>query len=256
MIEEFTHFLNKEFGKSKVLLCASSGLDSTVLAYLLKKAEINFGLFFADSPIRMRKSKIKVKLLSKKLGVPLFVEYTNELLNPLFLTRPDIRCYLCKKELFSKATGFAEKNGYDFVFDGTNKDDCADYRPGFKALKEFGIRSPFLEFGLGKKDIKDMKNKLVPGLPEEPTTCFATRFIDPKTAVNPSFFSYIEEVERSLSLMGFSNIRARVLAQKILIQVRKEEVPLLKNVFNMIKYPIGYSIEIDEMGYRPLGKMI
>ena len=64
------------------------------------------------------------------------------------------RCYLCKKTLFTELQAFAKENNYQYVVDGTNADDTNDFRPGLKALKELGIRSPLLESGLTKKDIR------------------------------------------------------------------------------------------------------
>ena len=72
---------------------------------------------------------------------------------------PVERCYLCKKILFSKIIDFARENGYRYVLDGTNADDKGDFRPGLKALKEMGIRSPLAEAGLTKKDIRELARK-------------------------------------------------------------------------------------------------
>ena len=72
---------------------------------------------------------------------------------------PVDRCYLCKKLLFNHIITFAENNNYDYVVDGTNADDNGDFRPGLKALKEMGIRSPLLEAGLVKSEIRELSKK-------------------------------------------------------------------------------------------------
>ena len=69
---------------------------------------------------------------------------------------PVERCYLCKKTLFTELLNFAKENDYKYVIDGTNADDTGDFRPGMKALTEMGIRSPLLESGLTKKEIRDL----------------------------------------------------------------------------------------------------
>jgi uncharacterized protein len=72
---------------------------------------------------------------------------------------PIDRCYLCKKTLFTDLLSFAKQNNYQFVVDGTNADDTRDFRPGMKALKELEIRSPLLESGLTKKDIRELSRE-------------------------------------------------------------------------------------------------
>jgi uncharacterized protein len=71
-------------------------------------------------------------------------------------SNPIDRCYLCKKTLFTEIVKFAGENGYKNVIDGTNADDTGDFRPGMKALQEMGVRSPLLESGLTKKNIRDL----------------------------------------------------------------------------------------------------
>ena len=70
-------------------------------------------------------------------------------------TNPLERCYLCKKILFEELKSFARKNNYKYVIDGTNADDIGEFRPGLKALKEMSIRSPLLESGLTKEEIRE-----------------------------------------------------------------------------------------------------
>ena len=76
---------------------------------------------------------------------------------------PTDRCYMCKKSIFSGILKFARENGFRFVIDGTNADDEHSYRPGIRALTELGIKSPLLESGLTKNDIRIMSKEQ--GLP-------------------------------------------------------------------------------------------
>jgi uncharacterized protein len=72
---------------------------------------------------------------------------------------PIDRCYVCKKLLFAQLRTFADKNGYLNIVDGSNSDDNGDFRPGLKALKELGIRSPLMESGLIKHEIRELSQR-------------------------------------------------------------------------------------------------
>jgi uncharacterized protein len=254
--EKALHHLIKEFGNESVLLCFSSGLDSGVLSFLLKKSGIRTVLFYARSPIRPRKSFLQALRFADMLGLRLIVRNTDEYLDESFRSRPDIRCYICKKTLFGLAKEEAYKAGTSLVLDGTNADDLNDIRPGLKALKEAGVRSPFVELGFGKKEIKTIKDIYQLPLPDEPTTCLATRFISSGYPLNESMFPYILEIEDQLKSAGFSNVRARIKEEEIILQVNHDEIEDLKKIKKMLKYPVGYILTVDDKGYTPAGMIM
>jgi pyridinium-3,5-biscarboxylic acid mononucleotide sulfurtransferase len=123
---------------------------------------------------------------------------------------PVDRCYKCKKILFGYLKEFADQNNFDFIADGTNSDDRGDYRPGLQALKEMGIRSPLLEAGFTKQEIRDISQK--DGLPtwDKPAyACLLTR-IPYNTIVTETDLRKIEEAEQYLFEKGFFGARVRV----------------------------------------------
>jgi uncharacterized protein len=123
---------------------------------------------------------------------------------------PVERCYKCKKQLFGFLKDFAEKNKFSFIADGTNSDDKGDYRPGLKALKEMGIRSPLMEAGLSKQEIREISKR--DGLPtwDKPAyACLLTR-IPYNTVVTDKDLRKIEEAEQYLFEKGFFGARVRV----------------------------------------------
>lgn len=123
---------------------------------------------------------------------------------------PVERCYLCKKELFGYLKEFAEKNNFAFIADGTNADDSKDYRPGIKALREMGIKSPLMEAGLAKHEIRELSQKA--GLPtwDKPAyACLLTR-IPYNTMVTGKDIRKIEEAEQFLFDKGFFGTRVRI----------------------------------------------
>jgi uncharacterized protein len=169
---------------------------------------------------------------------------------------PPERCYLCKREVMNRITGEALKAGFNYVFDGTNLDDVSDYRPGMKALKEFGVRSPLLEAGLTKEDIRALSREA--GLPtwDKPSNaCLMTRFPH-GTVISPGELRKAEAAEDILTGFGLRGSRVRVHGEVVRIECRNEYMPslldeILRNDITAKLKALGYSyITVDLEGYR------
>ena len=123
---------------------------------------------------------------------------------------PIERCYLCKKTLFTQLLEFARENNFKYVIDGTNADDSGDFRPGMKALKEMGIRSPLLESGLTKKEIRELSRAEGLEFWDKPAmACLLTR-IPYDTEINEGTLRMIEAAESMLFDKGYPGTRVRV----------------------------------------------
>jgi len=169
---------------------------------------------------------------------------------------PVDRCYTCKKQLFGNLKEFAVKNKFKFVADGTNADDRGDYRPGLKALQEMGIRSPLMEAGFTKQDIRDISN--LKGLPtwDKPAyACLLTR-IPYDTVVTDGDLRKIEEAEQYLFEKGYYGARVRVHGDTARIEcmpgylVKIVNDPNREQLVGKLK-KIGFRfISLDLEGYR------
>jgi uncharacterized protein len=123
---------------------------------------------------------------------------------------PIDRCYLCKKAIFTDLLSFAKKNNYQYVIDGTNADDTGDFRPGIKALNELGIRSPLLEAGLTKKDIRELSREEDLDIWDKPAmACLLTR-IPYDTEISQGTLRLVEEAENMLFELGYPGTRVRI----------------------------------------------
>lgn len=123
---------------------------------------------------------------------------------------PFDRCYTCKKILFKELTSYAENNGFKYIIEGTNSDDSGEYRPGLRALAELGIRSPLLEAGITKKEIREFSRK--EGLPtwDKPAmACLLTR-IPYDTEISEGVLRMVEQAEIFLLENGYPGARVRV----------------------------------------------
>lgn len=202
--------LKKLFSPSdRILVAYSGGVDSTFLIYTLKRFtrsdleavtiktpyipqwEVDEAISFCNDH-NIAHSVIKLS-------------FPEEILN-----NPVNRCYICKYNLFSKIKSYALDNGYNIIADGSNADDASDYRPGMKALKELSVRSPLLEAGFTKADIRSLLKEFKLKIWNKPAyACLLTR-IPHDTAVNDKMLNIIEESEQFLKELGFAGTRVRL----------------------------------------------
>lgn len=171
-------------------------------------------------------------------------------------SNPVDRCYQCKKLLFSHIKKFADKNNYRYIIDGTNSDDNGDFRPGLKALSEMGIRSPLMESGLVKHEIRELSQKA--GLPtwNKPAyACLLTR-IPYDTIVTDKDLRMIEEAEQFLFEKGYFGARVRLHGEIARIECmpgylgKMVQNPDREHIVDNLK-KIGFRyISLDLEGYR------
>mgnify|MGYP001184929432 CR=1 FL=1 len=146
---------------------------------------------------------------ARRFGIPHEQIDTDELHDPNYVANPSNRCYFCKTELWSKLTALATARGYAVVLDGSNADDVGDYRPGLDAAREQGVRSPLMEAGLTKAEIRELSRRM--GLPtwEQPAApCLSSR-LPYGLAVTPERLRQVEDAETVLRAEGFREFRVR-----------------------------------------------
>jgi pyridinium-3,5-biscarboxylic acid mononucleotide sulfurtransferase len=169
---------------------------------------------------------------------------------------PFERCYRCKKILFNHILSFARKNDYNFIVDGTNSDDNGDFRPGLKALEEMGIRSPLMESGFIKNEIRELSKEAGLNTWDKPAyACLLTR-IPYETRVTENDLRMIESAEQFLFDKGFPGTRVRIHGEvarieclpgyisKIIAGTEREQI-----ISNLKKIGFRY-ISLDLEGYR------
>ncbi len=140
------------------------------------------------------------------------------------LKNPPLRCYLCKKALFSRIVKEAGMRGFKCVADGGNIDDMSDYRPGLRALRELGVCSPLAECGFTKEDIRSAARSFSLKNAEFPANaCLLTR-IGHGVDINKSLLSGIGDAERYLRGLGYPLVRLRTDGKNARIELEPSQV--------------------------------
>jgi uncharacterized protein len=240
-----------------VLVAFSGGVDST---FLLRVAHDLLGdracAITATSPTYPESEFREAVKLAQEIGARQIVVESNELEIPGFAENPRDRCYHCKKELFQICAAKAAELGYAFIADGSNTDDLGDYRPGRKAAGELKVRSPLLEAGLGKGDIRELSREL--GLStwdKQPYACLSSRF-PYGTEIRPERLKMVEVCEEFLKEAGFRTYRVRYHEETARIEVVAEELPRLlepelrRTVVAFFKKAGFTYVAVDLEGYR------
>ena len=234
----------------------SSGVDSTLLfavaAELLGERAL---AVTATSQTYPERELNEARELAGRIGGRHIVIVSEELDIPEFRDNPRNRCYYCKKELFGKLREIAEREGLQFVLDGTNVDDAGDHRPGRTAAAEIGVRSPLEEAGFTKQDIRDLSRAM--GLPtwDKPAfACLSSRF-PYGTAITPARVGQVGLAEESLRSLGFRTLRVRYHGSVARIELGEGEFELAagihrNDVIRMVKEAGFTYVALDLQGYR------
>ena len=238
------------------VLAYSGGVDSTLLLNAIKLAGIRSLAVTAVSKTMPEDDSISAKKMAEEMGIRHKIIKTDELKKEAFRKNPADRCFYCKDELFEKLKEIANKEGYKFVLDGSNLDDMADWRPGRKAAKKYNIRSPLIEAGLTKKEIRGISQSLnLPTWDKPSSPCLASRFPygEPITC---RALKQIAEAERFLKSLGFVEFRVRHHGDIARIELKEEGIEKLlspdvrKAVTEKFK-SLGYRfISLDLEGFR------
>lgn len=243
----------------KVLVAFSGGADSSFVLKVSRDVlgKENVLAVIAKSPSLPESELKEARKIANEIGAPLQEIVTHELEDPHYTANPVNRCYFCKSELYSYLEPIAEKLGFKYILNGTNQDDLGDWRPGLKAAVEHGIKSPLVETGFSKDEIRQASRKLGLSTWSKPQAACLSSRIPFGTSVTPERLQQIEAGEEILKGLGFQTVRVRWFGDKALIEVAEEETSIFfqnpqvrEAALNRLK-EIGFlTLDLNLNGYR------
>jgi uncharacterized protein len=193
---------------------------------------------------------------ARSLGVTHRILHTDELASESFVQNPPDRCYYCKKELFDKLRQLAQKEGISFVIEGSNTDDLKDHRPGRRAVQEYAVRSPLIEAGLSKSEVRELARSLHLPVWDKPSLACLSSRIPYGTRITPAILNAIQAAEDHLRIRGFRQVRVRHHGDTARIEIDLSDFPKLladgaaEQITTALK-EIGYTyVCLDLAGYR------
>lgn len=233
----------------------SGGVDSTLLLYATKEAlgDQVLAVTSASETIPERELE-QAKTLADKIGVNHQVIYTQEMERQDFSSNPPNRCYYCKQELFRELWAIAEAYDYKYILEGSNYDDTGDYRPGLQAVEENQVKSPLLEVGITKTEVRTLSRQFnLPTWNKPAMACLSSRFPYGE-ALTREKIKQVEAGEDILQAMGFSQFRLRYHGELARIEIPQEEFELAIEQRQQIVEALtelGFDyITLDLAGYR------
>lgn len=209
-----------------VLVAFSGGVDSTYVAYV---ATSELGAERAlcvtgESASLAEHQRHETADLVARFKFRHEVLRTEELENPAYQANNSDRCYFCKNELYGKLAPLAAARGIAHVVDGSTVDDLGDYRPGRRAAAEREVRSPLIEVGMSKAEVRLLSRRAdLPTWDKPASPCLSSR-IAYGTAVTVERLSTVDRGEEIMREMGFREFRVRHHDQLVRLEIAPAEL--------------------------------
>ncbi|HJQ27261.1 MAG TPA: ATP-dependent sacrificial sulfur transferase LarE [Blastocatellia bacterium] len=240
-----------------VIIAFSGGVDSAYLAFAANDELGAHALAVTgDSASYPTFQRELADQLTRRFGIRHEIIFTEEFDDPNYVNNPPNRCYYCKAELYTKLTEMAAARGFAVICDGTNADDVGDYRPGRQAARERGVRSPLLECGLTKADIRALSRCAdLPTWDEPASACLSSR-VPYGQIVTLEKLSMVDRAEIALKQLGFRQVRVRHHGDIARIEVADAEMARaldreMAQQMSVALKVIGFKfVALDLEGYR------
>lgn len=250
--------LMEEYTRDNVAVAFSGGVDSSLLLKLAvvcaRERKSRVIAVTAATELHPSRDEAIAGKVALETGAEHRVLRVQELEQAGVAGNPVDRCYRCKRYLFERIRQEAEAMGASVVLEGTNADDLSEYRPGLKAIRELGIKSPLMETGLTKEEVRRLAGEYGISVARRPSSpCLATRFPYGEELTYEKL-RQVEKGENYLKTLGLYNVRLRVHGRIVRIEADAEQMGRLverrEEIVGFLK-ELGYGyITLDLEGFR------
>lgn len=240
----------------KVAVTFSGGVDSTFLlrVSLDVLGSENVLALTGVSPTYPRSEREEAKDLAADLGARIVMFDSTEMEDENFLANTRERCYYCKTRLFKAVRDIALREGYPLILEGSNVDDLKDFRPGRRACLELDVRSPLLDAGLTKEEIRALSRDLGLKTCDKPAQACLSSRIPYGSAITVGKLEDIERAEAFVKSLGVSQVRVRHHGKTARIEADEKDFPVILECRDRIAAElvrIGFTyVALDLHGYR------
>ncbi len=253
-VKKLRNFIS-DVGKNGVVVMFSGGVDSATLAKLCKDVVDDVFAVTVVSEVIPKSDVEDAKSIAEEIGVNHHILEVKLLNDENFVRNNKNRCYFCKKKMIRKVKEFAVDVGVSCIVEGTNVSELNEDRPGYRAVVEEGVYSPWVEVGATKDEIRQIAKMLGLSFHDKPpTTCLATR-IPFGSVITHERLKRIEKAESILKNLNFKVVRVRDYGDVAIVEVGREErakffdIELMDVVSRMLK-DLGYRyVTLNLEGY-------
>lgn len=238
-----------------VLVACSGGVDSVLLAAVAARTlGDNAVAATAVSPSLATGELDDARAAAKAAGIRHIEVPTDEIENPAYTANTPDRCFHCKDTAYSTFTALAMREGIAAVVDGTNADDTGDYRPGRKAARDHGVRSPLAEAGMTKQEIRDWARELGLAVWDKPAAACLSSRVPYGSPVTLEKLTRIDKAELALKQLGFRQCRVRDHGTVARVEIEPALLPHLLEIRQAVVDAVknaGFSyVSLDLEGFR------